>query len=257
MDLGIEGKRAVVTGGSRGIGAAISKALASAGVRVAVVARNSSDIDSLLGEIGGTDAGHYGCQIDLQIEGSGDALFAILEKEFGPVDIAVQNMGGTLEVKDPLCAIEDWRRVLRLNLEVAVELNRLLVPHMRKKKWGRIVHISSIAGLENIGPVTYCAAKAALCAYTRSLGRVLAREGIVVSAVLPGVVLTEGGYWESETQNNPEHVEEYLLNMGPLHRFGTTDEIAHIAAFLCSELASFMQGALVPVDGGQMKGYFI
>ena len=236
MDLGIEGKRAVVTGGSRGIGAAITRALASAGVQVAVVAQTKSVIDSLLEDIGGTGAGHYGCQIDLQLEGSGEALFAILEKEFGPVDIAVQSVGGTLEVKDPLCAIEDWRKVLRLNLEVAVELNRLLVPHMRKQKWGRIVHISSIAGLENTGPVTYCVAKAALCAYTRSLGRVLAREGIVVSAVLPGVVLTKGGYWESEMQNNPEHVEEYLSNMSPLRRFGTTDEIAHVAAFCVQSL---------------------
>lgn len=144
----------------------------------------------------------------------------------------------------------------RLNFEVAVELNTLIVPNMQRKKWGRVVHISSISSMENHGPVTYCTVKAALTAYTRSFGGVVAPDGVVVSTVLPGAVFTEKGYWDITSKKNPEHVKKFLTERQRIGRFGNPEEIGNFVAFLCSDLASFNTGSIIPVDGGQGRGYF-
>ena len=135
-------------------------------------------------------------------------------------------------------------------------LNGMLIPNMRQDNWGRVVHISSISSMENHGPVTYCSMKAALTAYTRSLGGVVAPDGVVVSAVLPGAVYTEGGYWDITSKQNPEHVEKFLGERQRIGRFGETEEIGNYVTFLCSEHASFNTGSIVPIDGGQGRGYF-
>lgn len=256
MDLGIKNRLALVTGAGRGIGRAIAECLAREGVRVAAVSRTKSDIESLIKAIGGTEEGHLGVTLDLTRENAPAELCTLLAKKFGEPSIIIHNMGGTLDIKDPFCSIADWRRVYRFNFEVAVELNMLLVPTMQKKQWGRVVHISSISAMENHGPVTYCAIKAALTAYTRSFGGVVAPDGVVVSAVLPGAVFTEGGYWDYTSKNNPEHVQRYLSERQRIGRFGKPEEIGNMVTFLCSDLASFNTGSIIPIDGGQGRGYF-
>lgn len=257
MELMISGRRALVTGGGRGIGKAIAQCLAREGVIVAAVSRTQADLRSLIESIGGEAAGHVGIAMDLEPGGAPGQLLAKLEQGgFGPIDIAVHNMGGTLNISDPFCSIEDWRRVYRFNFEVAVELNRLIVPDMQRRHWGRVVHISSISAMENHGPITYCAVKAALTAYTRSFGGVVAPDGVVVSAVLPGAVFTEEGYWDEASKERPEHVRKFLSERQRIGRFGQPEEIGNYVAYLCSELASFNTGSIVPIDGGQGRGYF-
>jgi NAD(P)-dependent dehydrogenase (short-subunit alcohol dehydrogenase family) len=257
MDLGIKGKLALVTGAGRGLGRAIAKSLADEGARVVATSRTEADLDELMAEIGGTGAGHLSVPMDIVPEGGpAELLRKSREGGFDHFDIAVHNVGGTLDIKDPFCSVEDWRRVYRFNFEVAVELNALIVPAMQKRKWGRVVHISSISAMENHGPVTYCAMKAALTAYTRSFGGVVAPDGVVISAVLPGAVFTEGGYWDTTSRENPEHVRKYLTERQRIGRFGRPEEIGNYVAYLCSELASFSTGSIVPVDGGQGRGYF-
>lgn len=256
MDLGIKNRLALVTGAGRGIGRAIAQCLAGEGACVVAVSRTKSDIESLIEAIGGTEQGHLGVTLDLTLENAPAELCTILAEKFGEPSIIVHNLGGTLDIKDPFCSIADWRRVYRFNFEVAVELNIILVPPMQKKKWGRVVHISSISGMENQGPVTYCAMKAALTAYTRSFGGVVAPDGVVVSAILPGAVFTEGGYWGYTSKENPEHVRRYLSERQRIGRFGKPEEIGNMVAFLCSDLASFNTGSIIPIDGGQGRGYF-
>lgn len=257
MDLNIVGRRALVTGAGRGLGRSIVECLAREGVKVVAVSRTQSDIDELIASIGGVTAGHIGMAMDLIPEGAPEAMLMELKRiNFGKIDIAVHNMGGTLEISDPFCTIEDWRRVYRFNFEVAVELNRLLVPNMQSQQWGRVVHVSSISAMENHGPVTYCAVKAALTAYTRSFGGVVAPDGVVMSAILPGAVFTERGYWDQTSQERPEHVKKYLTERQRIGRFGRPDEIGNYVAYLCSDLASFNTGSIVPIDGGQGRGYF-
>lgn len=257
MDLGIRNKRALITGAGRGLGRAIAESLAAEGVKVVATSRTASDLEELIKAIDGKEAGHLGVPLDIMPDGAPAELLRLArEGGFLSFDIVVHNVGGTLDIKDPFCSIEDWRRVYRFNFEVAVELNAMLVPAMQQRKWGRVVHISSIAGMENQGPVTYCSMKAALTAYTRSFGGVVAPDGVVVSAILPGAVFTEGGYWDKTSKENPEHVRKYLTERQRIGRFGRPEEIGNYVAYLCSDLASFNTGSIVPIDGGQGRGYF-
>lgn len=257
MDLGLKGKKALITGAGRGIGRSASLCLAREGANIFAVSRTASQIKSLVKETGGADSGHFGIGMDLMQENAPAKLADKLKKSnFWPVDIVIHNIGGTLDVADPFCSIDEWRKVWRFNMEIAIELNLLLIPSMRKKKWGRIIHVSSISSMENHGPVSYCSAKAALTAYTRSIGRVLAPDGIVVTAVLPGAVLTGGGYWDIALKKHPKHVQKYLAERMAIHRLGMPDEIGNAIAFLCSKEASFFIGSIVPIDGGQGRSYF-
>ncbi len=254
MNLDIAGRKALITGGGRGLGAAIAASLASEGARVAVCSRTMASVERVVAELPGE--GHVGIGLDLEEDGAPQQLLTRLRADFGMPDIVVHNLGGTLDINDPFCSIEDWRRVWRFNMEIALELNQALIPPMQGKGWGRIVMISSISAMENHGPVPYCSVKAALTAYARSMGRVLARDGIVMTAVLPGAVMTEGGYWDVASNERPEHVERYLRDRMAIGRFGRPEEISDVVAFLCSAHASFCIGSIVPIDGGQGRSFF-
>ncbi|MCA9472052.1 MAG: SDR family oxidoreductase [Nitrospirales bacterium] len=256
MDLGIQGKLAVVTGASRGIGRNVVKVLVSEGTRVIAIARNKDDLDSLAGEV--KDGQHeLVCIVaDLMAAGVPTCVMEEIQHSHGDPDILVNNVGGTLDIKDPYCSLDDWSKVYRFNLEIALEMNGNVIPAMTRNGWGRIVNIASTASLENNGPVTYCTIKAALAAYTRCMARILAPDDVVMSAVLPGVVVTEGGHWERAQRERPEHVEKYIAERCPLGRFAVPSEVGPLVAFLCSQFATFCQGSLVPVDGGQSRHYF-
>jgi 3-oxoacyl-[acyl-carrier protein] reductase len=256
MQLGLTGKKALITGGATGIGEAIALDLAKEGVKVAITSRKADNLDSALAKLGGTAQGHFGVQSEITDDDGPKRIAEQVLAHFGEPDIIVNNVGDTLGITDPLCPISDWRRIFRLNLEVHVEINNSFIPMMRRKKWGRIVNISAGASMENSGPVPYCSIKAAYTAYSRCMARVLAPDGIVMSAVLPGVVFTEQGHWATVLQERPEHADKYLAERTVLKRFGQPGEISPMVVLLCSELASFCIGSIVPVDGGQARHYY-
>ncbi len=253
MDLLISGKRALVTGAGRGLGRSIARCLSEEGVDVALVSRTGQDLDSFRAEYG---KNHMGFVYDLMSPDSPSKMFTAVCTQFGTPDIIIHNIGGTLGITDPMCSIGAWQKVYRFNLEIAIEINLLAIPNMKEKRWGKIIHISSIAALENQGTTPYCSIKAALTAYSRSLGKYLAPEGINVTAVLPGAVFTEGGYWDNARKSRPEHVEKYLKERMSIGRFGEPDEIGKIVTFLCSDHASFIVGSAITVDGGQGLCFF-
>jgi len=257
MDLRIEGKTALVTGGVQGIGESITKNLLAEGVRVIATSRSQEAIDEFRASDFPGKTHFFARRTELTGEKDVDRLIASLAADEIAIDILVNNAGHTLNVTDPHCSIEDWRRVFALNFELPIRLVNALTSGMKARDWGRIVNITSCAGLENSGPVTFSVAKAALTAYTRSMGRVLAIESpnVVMTAVFPGVVVTKGGHWEQVIKTNPEHAQRYLNERCPLGRFGEIDEIGPVVAFYCSELASFCHGAIVPADAGQSKHY--
>ena len=257
MKLSIENKVALVTGGVQGIGSSISRNLMDEGVTVIATSRSQIALDEFTAEVEQNKGKLITIQTSLTDSNSIVDLINKINAQNLHVDILVNNAGHTMNVTDPHCSIDDWRAVFKLNFEVPVQLINALLPKMKSRKWGRIVNITSCAGLENSGPVTFSTAKAALTAYTRSMGRVLAMEepGIVMTAVFPGVVLTKGGHWEKVLATNPEHADKYLSERCPVGRFGEIDEIGPIVAVYCSQLASFCHGAIIPVDAGQSKHF--
>jgi 3-oxoacyl-[acyl-carrier protein] reductase len=255
MQFGIQNKRALITGASRGLGEGIARSLAQEGVRVILTGRTKKDLDAVLQSIGGRQKGHMVIVADLTKKNKPTQIISQLTKNKVQIDIVVNNLGGDLLLKDPFCTILEWQKLWRLNMEVAIEINNLVIPTMREKKWGRIVNISSIASLENQGAVPYCSIKAALTAYSRSMGRFLAPDGIIMTSVLPGAVYTKGGYWEMASKKKIAHVKEYLDKRMAIKRFGTLKEIGDAVAFLCSDNASFCVGTTMVVDGGQGRSF--
>lgn len=254
MDLGIAGRTALVTGAGRGLGASIARTLAAEGVRICATSRGGASLDALIRSLPQSGA-HLSMSIDLEQPSGIDRLISWLESTGVAIDIVVNNVGGTLGLDDPLAHYRDFSRVMGLNLGVAVDINRLLIPPMVARGWGRICHVSSISALENQGPPAYCAAKAALNAYVRSLGRFVAPHNVILTGIMPGAVFTQGGYWDSATQEKPEHVERYLAERMAIRRFGTESEISDSVAFLVSERASFLVGSMLLADGGQGRTF--
>ena len=255
MEMGLKGRNAMVTAGTAGIGKAICLDLAKEGANVVFTSRSEGNLKKMLDLMGGKDSGHYGIVCNVEEEDAPQKLADEIHENFGNLDIVVNNAGSTQDIKDPYCSINDWRKVFRLNMEVPIEINNLFIPHMKEQDWGRIVNITSGAALENSGPVTYGASKAALLAYTRAMGRVLAIEtsNVVMTSVLPGVIVTEGGYWD--LKENAEWAERYLKERCPAGRFGQPSEISPMVVLLCSDHATFCQGSIILIDAGQARHY--
>jgi len=255
MELGISGRYALITGGANGIGKSITEAFANEGVNVIFTSRDQQSIDDMTSKANSCGVQAEGILIDFLDENWLAKMKAAISKF--DIDILVNNAGHNFNITDPYCPIDDWRKVMGLNFEVAVQICNLVIPQMKRSGWGRIVNITSVAGLENSGPVTYGVSKAALTAYTRTMGRILATEAdnVVMSAIFPGVVVTKGGHWEKVLETNPQHATDYLKERCPLGRFGEPDEISPVVVFYCSDHASFSHGAIIPVDAGQAKSY--
>jgi 3-oxoacyl-[acyl-carrier protein] reductase len=252
MELGIRGKHVLVVGASRGIGKAIALAYAAEGGRVTGIAQDENALKSAFAAMGPPAAGHAYYVADLMTDGKPTAVAATLLDERGPVDIVVHNVGGPLEVRDPLAPATQWRRVWQFNVGIAIEMNALLVPRMIERRWGRVIHISSISARMLRGCPAYASAKAYVNAYTTTLGRALAATGVVVSALMPGAVAFPDSYWDLRGKREPEVLHDFLRHHQAVGRMGTPEEIASFALFMGSELVTFSQAALIPVDGGNM-----
>ena len=259
MELGITGKRVLVVGASRGIGRAIARAFADEGGIVTAVAKDREGLETLMEEMG-QGSGHGWLAEDLMPEGVPTAVAQELLEERGPVDVVVHAVGGSviptsdgvIDVREPTAPLEDWLTFLRFNAGIAIEMNHVLIPPMVERGWGRVIHISSISGVMLRGSPPYASAKAYLNAYTTTIGRALGPTGVVVSALLPGAVAFPGSYWDDQAKERPERMADFLRHHQAVGRMGRPEEIAHFALLLGSELASFAQAALVPVDGGNM-----
>ena len=255
MDLSIEGKTALITGASRGIGEAICQELSREGANIIAVSRSANSLEDMIDRLPKKNKHNDFIELDLADPNGPKSLFSLIKNKNLFPDIIVNNLGGNLDFTDPLGPLSEWQQVMRLNVEVALEINRQYIPEMQKQKWGRICHISSISALENQGPPSYCAAKAALNAYVRSMGRFVSPDNVILTALMPGAVFTKDGYWDKASKDRPDHVEKYLTERMAIKRFGEVEEISKLATFLCSEHASFCVGSTVLADGGQGRSF--
>jgi 3-oxoacyl-[acyl-carrier protein] reductase len=240
--VALNGGCALVTGASRGIGAAIARSLADAGWPVGVNYRSDEEgAKRVVKEIEDAGGKAIGMQADVAAEGAPDELFKELEEEFGPVLVLVNNAGVRADNLSPQIEDEDWERVIDTNLSAAFRTTRRALRPMMKARFGRIVNIASIVGQRaNPGQANYAASKAGLVAMTRTVAAEVGRRKITVNAVAPGLVETE----------MTEGIGNGLLEAVPARRAGTPEEVAACVRFLASDDASYVNGTTLTVDGG-------
>lgn len=256
MDLQLQGKTAVVTGGSRGLGRAAAEALVAEGCSVVVAARGAEALARTcahLSQIAVGEARVVPVACDLSTpEGAAQVIEAAV-RDTGRLDVLVNNIGlgrgGTIEQTTDA----EWHEAFDQTLFPAVRCSRLAVPHLRAQGGGAIIIVSSIYGREAGGRMTYNAVKAAEISLTKSMAQQLAPDQIRVVGVAPGSILFEGGSWWKRQQDDPSGIAAFIARELPFGRFGTPQEVGEVVAFLASPKAGWVSGTTVVVDGCQSR----
>lgn len=260
MDLGLKGKAALVTGGSKGIGKAVARGLAQEGARVAICARDSRLLEEAARQIAGdTGSEVFGVAGDLTRPDDVQRIVDATVQRFGRIDVLVNNAGAAPGGRLLDLTEEDWQKALQLKFMGYVRCMKAVIPHMLKQGGGRIVNIVGNDGVKPIGmELTPSAANAADLAVTVALAEQYGRQGICINAINPGPVATER--WDQLISGvarmlgiSVAEAQKKAERSIPLGRICTPEEVANVAVFVASERASFMNGALITLDGGQRK----
>ncbi len=242
--MSFENKIVLVTGASRGIGKAIAQAFAAKGARVAGTATSQNGADAIseyLGEAG------TGLVLNVTDQTSVDAVIAAVKEKFGDIDILVNNAGITKDNLFMRMKDEEWDAVIATNLTSVYRLSKAVVRTMMKKKFGRIISISSVVGKAgNPGQTNYSASKAGIIGFTRSLAREVASRGVTVNAVAPGFIATD------MTDALSEDVKTSILSTVPAGRLGSPEDIAAAVLFLADDTSGYITGETINVNGGML-----
>ncbi|MBI4310888.1 MAG: SDR family NAD(P)-dependent oxidoreductase [Chloroflexi bacterium] len=254
MDLGLTGKTALVTGGSRGLGRQAAIALAKEGCNVAICARGQEALDNAVAEIAALGVRAIGIAADVTTQEGAERIHQETTAALGPVDVLVNNVGGSTGRDFDSADDAAWNATLQLSLFSGIRLVRLCLPSMKSRRWGRIISISSIYGREYGGGLTYMTAKASLIAFSKHLAIEVAADGITVNTIAPGSIAFPGGGWDRfQRTNTKEVVDEFVRHNLPMGRFGWPEPIGATVAFLSSIQADLITGACINVDGGQSR----
>lgn len=247
MQINLSGKKALISGGSRGIGLAIAKMFVEAGADVSICARSSAALDTAIKSLKTDGRKVIATQCDLSKPEEIKAWVTQSGQELGGIDILVNNASGFGQTDDE----KGWELSVNVDLMASVRACHAALPYI-EKQGGSIVHISSISGMRaSTRTPPYGAVKAALIEYAQTQAKALAPKKIRVNCIAPGSIDFEGGTWGNAKTKNPQLYQKTLESI-PSGRFGTPDEIAKVALFLVSDLASWVTGQTIAVDGGQI-----
>lgn len=246
MEVSLKNRVALVTGGSRGIGAAICKEFAAAGARVATNYRNAEQAKKFQAEMKKAGYDIHIFQADVSDFEACKQLIADVVKDVGPIDILVNNAGVTQDTTLRKMTKEQWDSVLRINLDSVYNVSRNIIEGMLERGYGRIINISSINGQKGqIGQSNYAASKAGMHGFTMALAQETARKGITVNTISPGYIATD------MVMKVPEDIREKIVAQIPVNRLGTPEEIAELVTYIASDKAGFITGADISANGGQ------
>lgn len=256
MNLGIQDKVALVTGGTRGIGLATARALASEGCRVAICARDEHRVAQTVHDLSVQGVAALGVSADVLSAADIERVMNTVIDCWGTIHILVNNVGGGGRWGSPIVeeTSEDvWVDVYNKNAMAAIRFTKLAIPYMRKQRWGRVVTIASILGCEGGGRPWFNMAKSAEVSLMKTLAMTsyLVRDGITFNTVAPGSIMVPDTGWEEESKKYPKEFGEKLDRDFPLGRLGTPEEVASAIVFACSENARLLNGAAIVVDGGE------
>ena len=241
----LEGRTALVTGASQGIGEAVARRMAASGARLVLAARSTDKLEALAEELRRSGAEAMPLTLDLAAPETIAERLAEPPQPFSDVDILVNNAGITDDRLLARMDLEAWQRVISTNLTGAFAVTKAVCKGMMRRRWGRIISVSSVVGLMgNAGQANYAAAKAGLVGFSKSLARELASRGITVNVIAPGYITT------AMTEGLGEETKKTLERAIPLRRLGACDDVAWAAVYLASEQAGYVTGHVLNVSGG-------
>jgi 3-oxoacyl-[acyl-carrier protein] reductase len=260
MDLGLNGKVALVAASSRGLGRAVAEDLASEGAKLILCARGEEELNRTAAALRERGAEVEAVAADLSTQDGVESVVSAGMNRFGPIDILVTNAGGPPSGPFETHDIEAWRSAVRVNLESVIFLTRAVLPRMKERRWGRIVNVTSIAVKQPVdGLILSNSVRSAVTGFARTLANEVAPFGVTVNNVLPGYTRTErlvdlAAAIARREGTTTADAEKRWISEIPMGRLGEPKEFAALVVFLCSDRASFITGTSITVDGGWVKG---